>query len=287
MCCRVIDVSVIANILTSRFADHQPYHRQSQQFERQGISLAGNTLVSLVRQASEKLEPVYRAIIKDTLSHRYLMMDPTPVPLMSDAKKGSTKEAALWTYRALDGPVFFEFAEGKHGATPARTLSDYKGILQTDGANNFGGVPTQAGVTHLECWAHLRRYFVDAAEDNSDQANLCPDIIDRLFRRERYLRRFRLAPEQVLELRRRYSLPEIDRLFKMADKYVEDAMMRKTPMPKAVHYLLGHEKGLRECFLHAPSRIDNNLAENSLHPVKLGRRTGCLSATPTLVREPP
>ena len=50
-----IDVSVIANILTSRFADHQPYHRQSQQFDRQGVSLAGNTLVSVAFPRSQVL----------------------------------------------------------------------------------------------------------------------------------------------------------------------------------------------------------------------------------------
>ena len=79
-----------------------------------------------------------------------------------------------------------------------------------------------------------------------------------------------MTPQQLLELRRRYSVPEADRLFEMAEKYIEDTIMRKTPMPKAVRYLLGHREGLRECLLHAPSRIDNNLAENALRPVKLG-----------------
>jgi transposase len=58
-----IDVSLIAAILTGRFADHQPYHRQCKQFARHGINLAPNTLVSLVRQACEKLDPLYKEII--------------------------------------------------------------------------------------------------------------------------------------------------------------------------------------------------------------------------------
>lgn len=101
-----IDVSLIATILTGRFADHQPYHRQCEQFRRHGIDLAPNTQVSLVRQACEKLEFLYKAIIRKTLASGYIQMDPTPVPLMNGKKRGSTSEAALWTYRALDGPVF-------------------------------------------------------------------------------------------------------------------------------------------------------------------------------------
>ena len=267
-----IDVSVIANLLTGRFADHQPYHRQCGQFARQGISFAPNTLVSLVRQACEKLEPIYRAIIAETLGTSYLMMDPTPVPLMSPQKKGSTKEACLWTYRALDGPVFFEFAEGKHGTTPAKTLENYQGILQTDGANNFGGVPARPGVTHVNCWSHARRYFIRVAEAGETEANVYLDEIDRLFRIERLARHFKLRPQNLLKLRARHSEPLVDSIFSRARTYAETELMKKTAIPKAINYLLAREKELRECFLHAPSRIDNNLAENALRPIKLGAK---------------
>jgi len=266
-----IDASVVGSILCARFADHQPYHRQSGQLERHGVSLGTNTMCSLVALACEKLEPVYRAVMGQTLSRGYLMMDPTPVRLRTTARPGATKEACLWTYRALDGPVFFEFAEGKHGITPAQTLKQYKGILQTDGASNFGGVPARTDITHVNCWAHVRRYFVEA-EKSEEHATQYLDAIDRLFRRERLIRRFGLGPEATLELRRRYSLPEVDALFERAREYASAERMRKTPMPKAVSYLLGRTGPLRECFLHAPSRIDNNLAENALRPIKLGAK---------------
>src|SRR5690606_24157962 len=105
-----------------------------------------------------------------------------PKRALSKCHWGSTQEACLWTYRTLDGPLFFEFAEGKAGVTPAKTLQHYKGILQTDGANNFGGVPERADITHLNCWAHVRRYFVKAEESGDGRAGEYLDIIDRLFR---------------------------------------------------------------------------------------------------------
>lgn len=267
-----IDVSLIAAILTGRFADHQPYHRQSGQLARHGIDLAPNTLVSLVRQACEKLEPVYKAIVQSTLAGGYLMMDPTPVPLISKKKTGSTKEATFWTYRALDGPVFFEFADGKQGTTPAKTLQNYQGRLQTDGANNFGGVPSRPGVIHLNCWAHVRRYFVKAADAGETEANGYLDQIDRLFHIERLARRFKLKPENVQKLRARHSEPLLDSLFARAKACAREELLLKTPMPVAVTYTLKREEELRECFRHAPSRIDNNLAENALRPIKLGAK---------------
>jgi len=267
-----IDASVLGSILSARFADHQPYSRQSGQLARHGVDLARGTISSLVGLAEEKLECIHDAVVRQTLACDYLMMDPTPVRLKSEEKKGSTKEACLWTYRALDGPVFFEFAQGKHGTTPAHTLEHYQGILQTDGASNFGGVPARDDIIHMNCWAHARRYFVKAEEAGERCASEYLDAIDRLFRRERIIRRFRLGRESILELRRRFSLPEVDALFEKARLYAQNHRMLKTPMPKAIAYMLTRTAPLRECFLHAPSRIDNNLAENALRPIKLGQK---------------
>mgnify|MGYP001216299568 CR=1 FL=1 len=75
-----IDTGVIAHLLTGRFAYHQPYHRQQGQLARQGVDLAPNTMVSLVKQACEKLQPLYRCLIKRVLAGGYIQLDPTPIP---------------------------------------------------------------------------------------------------------------------------------------------------------------------------------------------------------------
>ena len=267
-----IDASVIAHVLTARFADHQPYHRQCKQLARYGLELSPNTLCSLTRQAYEKLKPLCDHILKEVRASGYIQLDPTPIPLRSKLKRGSTKESCIWTYRALDGPVYFEFSESKSGNTPAWTLKDYKGILQTDGANNFGGVPQKTSVVHMNCWAHLRRYFLKAEQAGEKAATPYMEDIDRLFRIERLARRFKLRPQNLRKLRERHSLPLVDRIFERARAYIVDERMIKTPLPKAVLYALRREEALRECFRHYPSRIDNNLAENSLRPLKLGAR---------------
>ena len=267
-----IDASVVGSLLCARFADHQPYHRQSGQLARHGVNLAPNTMVSLVGLAEEKLAPVFDEVVRQTLACSYLMMDPTPVRLQDREKKGGTKEACLWTCRALDGPVFFEFATGKGGSTPAKTLKNYQGILQTDGANNFGGVPARPDIIHLNCWVHVRRHFLKAEESGVPGATGFLNAIDRLFRRERIIRRFRLDAVQTLELRRRQSLPEVDRIYAQALEFLQKERTKKTYLSKAANYLLGRKASLRECFLQAPSRIDNNLAENALRPIKLGAK---------------
>lgn len=267
-----IDTTVVATLITGRFADHQPYHRQQGQLARLGVDLAANTMVSLVRQASEKLEPLYKYLQDQVLRSGYIQLDPTTIRLISDQKRGSTKEACIWTYRALGPPaVFFKFTLTKQGIHPAATLKHYRGILQTDGASNFGGVTTRPAVIHLGCWAHLRRYFVKAEQAGLKAASPILEHIDRLFYLERIAQRWKIKPVTVMALRQKHSQPLIEKIFANARDYAAAELMVKTPMATAVNYLLTREISLRECFAHAPSRIDNNLAENALRPIKLGQ----------------
>src|SRR5690606_8946225 len=113
-----------------------------------------------------------------------------------------------------------------------------QGHLQTDGANNFGGIPSRPGVIHLNCWAHVRRYFVKAADAGEPEATPYLDDIDQLFRIERITRRFRFNPEGTMKLRARRSQPLLDALFARAKTYAETELLVKTPLPQAVRYLL-------------------------------------------------
>ena len=59
----------------------------------------------------------------------------------------------------------FSFDLGRGGAVARSFLGEYAGILQTDGYasyNNAGG----PGLVSAGCWAHARRYFVDAVKVN-------------------------------------------------------------------------------------------------------------------------
>jgi hypothetical protein len=79
----------------------------------------------------------------------------------------------------------------------------------------------------------------------------------------------------VLELRKRHSLPLVDALFEDAIAATNKGPLLKTlktPFSKAVKYTIKRTQELRECFLHAPSRIDTNPAENALRPIKLGAK---------------
>lgn len=267
-----VDASLIASVLTQRFADHQPYYRQCEQLKRLGLELTPNTLMSIARVATDHLEPLYESLRKEVLGSGYVQLDHTPLKLLDRKRPGAARECGAWTYRSLDGPMFFEFTLNKTGDKPRETLADYQGVLQTDGANNFGGTTQKEGVTHLGCFAHARRYFVEAQKHDEAACAYYLDAMDRLFRAEKLARHFQLCSQKHRQLRQHRMLAEFEKLMEHARKHREELQLNKLPIAKAVNYLLNQSGPLRACIEEVPSRIDNNLVENAIRPLKLGAK---------------
>ena len=154
-------------------------------------------------------------------------------------------------------------------------------MLQTDGASNFGGATEKPGVVHLQCWAHTRRYFVKTERNGEKDAAGFVRAIDALSRLETIFHIHKLGTTRTQRQRGRVSIPRAGRVFELARKWREGSPMRKTAMGRAAGYLLAREKGLMECLLRPGSRIDNNLVENAIRPLKLGLKNYLfIGATP-------
>ena len=265
-----VDASVVVSVLCSRFADHLPFYRQQGILRRHGVEISRATMSGWVRRVEESCKPLVDLIAKSGLESGYVQLDATPVKLLDPARPGAAREACTWAYRALDRPVFFEFAMGKSGETPKSRLEDYEGILQTDGASNFGGTTEKERVVHLLCWAHARRYFHKAFQAGEKRAEAYLDGIGRIYRLEKLCGIHKLDSSGKQKLRERIALPLARKLFAQVKLWRESSPMRKTAMGRAADYFLKREKELLECLLQPGSRIDNNLVENAIRPLKLG-----------------
>ena len=50
----------------------------------------------------------------------------------------------------------------RSGKIPENRLHSFSGLLQTDGYSGYTKLGKQENITHLGCWDHARRKFVDA-----------------------------------------------------------------------------------------------------------------------------
>ena len=274
---RVIDrgipgAGLLAMILTGKYADHLPLYRQKQIFARENIQIPSSTIEGWTKEALIKLHPLYEQLVFDTKAKGYLQVDETVIKVLDSDKKGAAHQGYYWVYHApLDGTVLFDYSSTRGSSAPLPILGNFKGYLQSDGYAVYQKYGGKKGVTHLACWAHARREFERALDNDKARAEKVLLTIQQLYAVERKAREEGMPPEQVKELRLNESLPVINELGKWIFEEIK-ATLPKSQIGKAMAYAYARWDALSAYLYDGNLHIDSNLVENAIRPVALGRK---------------
>ncbi len=158
--------SLIAETVLKKYDNHLPLYRQSKIFAGQGLDIPDNTLGNWVMGAAEVLSPLQDVAWQELLKSQVLQVDETPVTVLKPHKEGY-----MWAYHSCDKEkrfILFEFTLTRAGEHPARHLTDYQGLLQTDGYSGYNGLRNRTEMTHFGCWDHARRKFAEVVKINGN-----------------------------------------------------------------------------------------------------------------------
>jgi transposase len=264
---------VVVETVVAKYSDHLPLYRQAVILERDaGLEISRATLDGWVMRVGELLEPVVAAMRQDLLGASYLQADETIVPVQMHDKRGADHQAYLWQYGKPGGETVFDFRMGRGREGPQKFLGRWEGILQTDGYQAYDGVGGPK-LVHVGCWAHARRKFVEAVKVNRDDPAAVQMVLrmDALFLIDRDARKKQMTLEERLALRRQHAEVWAEEIRQECVK-LSTTILPKSALGKAVHYTLNMWEKLRRCFDYAEVELSNNLAENSMRPVALGRK---------------
>ncbi len=213
---RVIDKgiagpSLLAMILVGKYMDHLPLYRQKQIFARENIQIPSSTIEGWTRLALEKLEPLYEQLVFDTKAQGYLQVDETVIKVLDSDKKGAAHQGYFWIYHSpLDKTVLFDYNPSRAGHVHKSMLDNFKGYLQTDGYAAYDKFGKKKDITHLACWAHARREFEKALQNDPQRAKKALLMIQDLYKVERKAKEEKLSSDKLKELRLKESLPVIN-----------------------------------------------------------------------------
>jgi len=275
---RIIDKSlasdqVIINTVISKYCDHVPLYRQSAILERDaGIEIGRATLDGWVMRVGELLVPIASAMRLELLDESYIQADETPVGVQTHDKRGKNHRAYLWQYGRPGGNVVFDFQMGRGREGPVRFLGQFEGILQSDGYAAYERVGGPQ-VVHACCWSHSRRKFFDAAKLHPDDRVAAGIVaqINALFAIDAEARGRNLNQTERHALRQQQARP----LLAVIRKQVESAQASALPasaLGKAATYTLALWRKLNRFLDHPELELSNNLAENSMRPLVVGRK---------------
>ena len=262
-----------AHTMISRFVDHLPYYRQEQINARQGVHTPRATLAGWGGQTGVQLMPLYDAHREFVLGSRVVHADETPVSML-DPGSGKTKTTYMWAYaRGAFDPqpaVVYDFCLGRGGKYPYEFLKGWSGTLVVDAYSGYDLAMSVAGRITAGCLAHSRRKFDELVKANaSPVAAQAIQRIAWLYRIEADART--LSAEQRLQMRKERSKPlweEMHVWMQLERRHVPDG----SAIAKALDYSLNNWEALSQFLLDGDVPIDNNLIENRIRPLALGRK---------------
>jgi transposase len=264
--------SMLAHVIGSKFIDHLPFYRQSQMYKRQGLHIPESTIGGWFNAGCKLLKFLYDSQKTIVQSSDYLMADETPIPVLTTDKPGATHKGYHWVYHdPVRKLVLFDYRKTRGREGPNEFLKNFSGHLQTDGYAAYNNLENQANITQLACMAHARRKFEHALDNNPALAGWAMTMIQKLYDIERQAREASLSPDDIKQLRQEQARPILDEMGKWLKEQI-NLTLPKSAIGGAIAYTLTLWPRLIRYVEDGRFQIDNNLIENSIRPVALGRK---------------
>ncbi|MDR5818829.1 IS66 family transposase [Caballeronia sp. LZ033] len=269
--------SLLADILVSKYADHQPLYRQSAIAARDGVTLDRASMGRWVGQCETLCAPLIEALRRYTVSTAKLHADDTPIPVLAPGNR-KTRTGRLWVYVRDDrrsgstqpAAVWFAYSPNRQGIHPQTHLAGFRGTLQADAYAGFDELFLDGSVLEAACHAHARRKFYDIhVRTPSDTTQKALEYISALYNIEASIRG--KPADERLRIRQEKAKPLL-RIYEAWLKTKLEALSSKSDTAKAISYSLNQWRALTLYCEDGTLEIDNNIAENALRCVSLGRK---------------
>ena len=282
---QVIDKGVaapglLAQVLISKYQDHQPLYRQETLYQRSGIALTRSTLAGWVGACGVALQPLVHALATHLRGHSVLHADETPVAVLTPGL-GRTHRAYLWAYRsapqAAQSAVVFDFQMSRAGKHAQQFLQGYQGALMVDDYAGYKALFAAGSVTELACLAHVRRKFFELfAANQSLVAAQALTTIGQLYQIERQAVDWPAPQRQALRLSEAKPVLDAWRVWLI---HTRSKVPDSSGAAKAIDYALRRWTALMRYLDDGTYPIDNNPVENAIRPVALGRKNWLFAGT--------
>jgi hypothetical protein len=259
---------LIAHVITQKYADHLPLHRQQAIFKRQGVHLPRSTLANLVQGGTALLGTLTEAMWQDARDYaHWLAIDATGVLVLAAEQ---CRRGHFWVVVADNGHVLFRYTKKHDGTVPAQLLAGFSGYVIADASSVYHELyRSEPGITEVCCWAHARRRFFDALTVDQERAMIGIGFIGLLYDAHHAATN---ADTGITDTQRRRTLaePVLAKLYNWIaverPKLVDD-----TPLAKAMNYLVNQREPLARFLEDGRLRLDNNISEVELRRQVVGR----------------
>ena len=264
--------SLLADIILQKFLYHMPFYRVVQQYKELGLKVSDSTLNDWYAATCELLKRPYDVLRREVMSRDYIQVDESTLPVIDNEKHRAVK-GYMWCTRAVeDNLVVFQYDMGSRSHETARKLlRGYRGTIQTDGYGAYDQFENDPRIQVIGCWAHARRKWSDALDENKRIASEALVYINKLYHIENEAKEAGITGDALREKRQKEAYPVIQEFERWM--YATAGMIsEQSRIGNAIKYTLPLLPRLSRYVNDGRFCIDNNLVENAIRPLALGRK---------------
>lgn len=265
----IAESSLLSHIVVKKFVDHMPFYRQISGFYRDyQWKVSSSTMNDWFTQLCILLDPLYNRLKEKILDSGYIQVDESPIKVLDKVKKGKSHHGYQWVYHSPeDRLVLFNYRKGRGMHGPKEMLSSYSGILQSDGYTVYDKIGKREDIFLAGCLVHVRRKYVEALDSDPDRANYALDIFKNIYHQE--------TKAKESDDRKGHREEHIVPLLQELNTWIRAEgikVLPKSPIGKAMKYTLSQWNKITQIFEDGRIELDNNLIENKIRPLALGRK---------------
>ncbi|WP_017446857.1 IS66 family transposase [Gayadomonas joobiniege] len=279
----IATTSLLAHIITSKYADGLPLYRLNNMLARLGHEIGRNTMANWVIRLDEVFQPLITLARQHQNQGNYLQADETRIQVINEAGKSVQSDKWMWVTRGgpPDKPtVLFEYDPSRAGEVPARLLNGFKGVLQVDGYAGYAKVCREEKLPRIGGMDHARRKFIEASraakpsakkrkKGPPSKADVAIGYIRKLYVIENNIAD--LSAEEKYQARQTLALPILKTLKSWLEHNLS-RVLKDSLTHKAISYMLNQWDELIGYCNYGYVNISNALAENAIRPFAVGRR---------------
>lgn len=274
-----VSPGLAAHVMYAKFINALPFYRQEKDFENQfGVGIGRDTMARwTVYCAQNYFAPMVQYFHRILTGRKYVAADETPIQVLKEEGRGAQSKSYVWLFRSgndgLSPVIVYQYHPTRNGDAAADFFRESAPGTYIN-ADGYAGYNKLKGFRRCCCYAHIRRYFVEAIPKGGEKDFTNPAVqgmlyCNKLFEYERSYRERGFSHKQVYGRRLRDEKPVVEAFLSWLSKQNPPKGSR---LARTVTYVLNQQDYMMTYLEDSHCSISNNLSENSIRPVTVGRR---------------
>ena len=274
-----VSAGLAAHVMYGKFINALPYYRQEKDFESQfGVKIARGTMAHWTIYCAENyFSPMISYFHRLLAKRKFVAGDETPIQVLKEPDRRPQSKSYVWLFRSGDdglSPIIvYQYHPTRNGDAAAK-------FFEESAPGTYINVDGYAGYNKLKnfkrccCYAHIRRYFLEAIPKGKEKDYTDPAVqgflyCNKLFEYERSYREKGLSYKQIYNRRLKDQKPVVEAFLVWINKQNAPNGSR---LARALTYARNQQDYMMTYLEDGHCSISNNLSENSIRPVTVGRR---------------